>query len=152
MERELKEIRTLIETYKEHPIFLLEYFNGKRKVSEYYGIGVKGGNIKHQRDRYEYIAYNIGSAREIVDEIENGRVYLTEWEYTIWVRRPNKEYDYSFTKERLLSIWRAYPKANERRKVGYLKRLHDANFHTEAYAIEDGDFNAFNECLKESFG
>lgn len=154
----VREIRTEFEVYKGYPIFHLmvidksSKFISKHNTFEYYGVCVKGGNYKHFRDRYKAVFCQIGQARNMVDEIENGEVHLTEWEYANWVRKPNKEYDYSFSKERLMSIWRAYPKANERRKVGYLERLHDANFHQEADAIKDGDFEAFNECLKEIFG
>lgn len=154
----LRSVRSEIEVYNGYPIFHLliidkrSKFISKHNTFEYYGVCVKGGNYKLSRDRYENVKCRIEQAREMVDEIENGKVYLTESEHSKWVTQPNRKYGFGFTKKRLMNIWDEYPKADERRKLGYLERLHDANFHSEADAIEEGNFEAFGECLKELYG
>lgn len=139
--------RKLIEIYKGHPLFLTDTFDYANE-SNYIGIAVKAGDISKKSDRYDFIARNVEGAKAMVDRIEGGFIQLTEKERNDWVVKPNMKAKWGFTRRGILGIYKAYQKADERRKVGYLERLTDANFHCEAEYIENGNLEGLKEYIK----
>ena len=115
------------------------------RVDVSFEFGVKGGDVNNKSERYSYYANSLDNVREVIDKIENGKVVLTEKEWDDWVSRPNAKNDWGFTSSMLLEIMRLYKKASPRRRFGYIERLHDANFHTEADLLEDEKYEEFEK-------
>ena len=158
-----KVIRTLVCSYKGYSIFKevikhfgKSYFNkelydNKNVVSEntYYGVSTKNGGFKRLSDRYAYCCYSEDETKSLIDRIEGGMIVLTEKERHDWVLKPNRDNDWGFNTEMLLDIMRAYKKASPRRRLGYLERLEDANFHTECGYLEDENYAKFEKLAKK---
>lgn len=153
------------ETYKGYPIVkvTITYYqklsrydtlyctNLIERRDEYLGIVVKGGNYKKKSDRFKGL-YSFKDRKKyvwgLIDEIENGnRILLTESEYEKWVEKPNDRCGWGFSYNSILALMREFKKADARRKVGYIERLTDANFHQEAAALEEEDYDKFMKLI-----
>jgi len=164
-----KVIRTLVRSYKGYSIYKEvikqfkrrnyrygvrideELYDNKNVVSEntYYGVSTKNGGFKRLNNRYAYCCYSEDGAKSLIDRIEGGEIVLTEKERHDWVTKPNCDNGWGFTTEMLLDIMRAYKKASPRRRIGYLERLEDANFHTECSLLEDENYEAFEKAARK---
>lgn len=79
-------------------------------------------------------------------------IVLTNFEHRKWVTEPNVRHNWSFSKESMLRLFNDYQKEKcPRRRKGYVERLIDANFHSLATALEDGDNEEFMAILAERF-
>ena len=116
-----------------------------QSVDVSFEFGVKGGDVNNKSERYSYYARSLDNVREVIDKIENGKIVLTEKEWYDWVIKPNTKNGWGFTSSMLLEIMRLYKKASPRRRVGYIERLEDANFHTEAEWLENENYEEFEK-------
>lgn len=92
------------------------------------------------------------NAKLIVDYmLDNGTIQLTIKEYQDWVKKPNKENLWCFSKSDLQDILEAYKKAKPRRRCGYETRLTDANFHTFCRLLIEGKFNEAKQWIEKEF-
>lgn len=156
-----REERKLLCEYKGYPIFkditkeyklsYGGYYDNTTIVNqiEYFVCGVKGGNINKSSDRYSYCSASLEEIKRAVDRIENGEIILTDKEVQDWVLKPNAKSEWGFSTKTLLALMKSYKKANPRRRMGYLERLTDANFHTECSALEDENYAEFERLAKE---
>jgi hypothetical protein len=159
-----KVIRTLVRSYKGYSIYKEvikhlrrcnyiheELYDNKNVISEsvYYGVSTKHGGFKRVSDRYAYCCYSEDEAKSLIDRIEGGMIVLTEKERHDWVLKPNCDNDWGFNTEMLLAIMRAYKKASPRRRLGYLERLEDANFHTEYGYLEEENYAKFEKAARK---
>jgi hypothetical protein len=165
VKNETKVIRTLVCSYKGYSIYkeVIKHFRryGVRINEElydnkdvtmentYYGVSTKHGGFKRVSDRYAYCCYSEDEAKSLIDRIEGGKIVLTEKERHDWVTKPNSDNDWGFNTEMLLAIMRAYKKASPRRRLGYLERLEDANFHTEYGLLEEENYEKFEKVVRE---
>ena len=152
-----KTTRELLNTYKGFPIFreVVEYYkyvgndlyDNKRitHVSSHIMCAVKGGDINKSSDVYNDCYTTQECVKKLINRIIGGEIVLTEKEFHDWVIRPNVKDSWGFSKRTLSALIRAYKKADARRRLGYLERLTDANFHSERDALESGDYDL---CLK----
>lgn len=152
-----KTTRELLNTYKGFPIFreVTEYYKyvgndlyDKTRithVSSYIGCAVKGGNINKSSDVYDNYHKSQEGIKKLIDRIIGGEIVLTEKEFHDWVVKPNAKNGWGFSKRTLSALVQAYKKADARRRLGYLERLTDANFHSERDALESGDYDL---CMK----
>ena len=141
-------IREVTTTYFRQSPWDCCYYDTTLIQSVYVGFefGVKGGDVNNKSERYSYYAHSLDNVRETIDKIENGSfILLTEKEWYNWVGKPNAKNGWGFTSSMLLEIMRSYKKASPRRRVGYIERLHDANFHTEADLLEDEKYEEFEK-------
>lgn len=96
------------------------------------------------KNLYAFTCYSLEDAMELIEQIINGKTILTNEERTKWVISPNERNDWGFSKKQLLSILKEYQKCdNPRRKLAYVERLEDANFHEEAHLLSENDFEGF---------
>ena len=159
-----KVIRTLVCSYKGYSIYKEvikrfgrcnyineELYNNKNVISEntYYGVSTKHGDFKRLNNRYAYCCYSEDETKSLIDRIEGGMIVLTEKERHDWVLKPNSDNDWGFNTEMLLAIMRAYKKASPRRRLGYLERLEDANFHTECGYLEEEKYAKFEKAARK---
>ena len=155
--------REIVDTYKGYPIFkeTTKYFrlaycglydtSCVRDTNIYYGAAIKNGNYSLSSDRYAYCCYSLEQAKELIDDLEKGKIVLTEKERYNWVLHPNSKNGWGFSKQMLLELIKQYKKATPRRKIGYLERLEDANFHYEYGLLEDEKFEELIEFINERF-
>ena len=155
--------RKVVDTYKGYPIFkeTTQYFrlaycglydtSRVKDTNIYYGAATKGGNYSLSSDRYAYYCRSLEQAKGLIDRIEEGEIILTEKERYDWVLHPNSKNGWGFSKQMLLELIKQYKKATPRRRIGYLERLEDANFHYEYGLLEEGKFEELIEFIKESF-
>lgn len=159
-----KVIRTLVGSYKGYSIFKEvvkefrrcfytneEFYDNTNLLDKrvYYGVSTKNGGFRLSSERYAYCCYSENEAKSLIDRIEGGEIVLTDKEQHDWVLKPNRENDWGFNTEMLLAIMRAYKKANPRRRIGYLERLEDANFHTECELLEEEDYEGFEKAVRK---
>lgn len=159
-----KVIRTLVCSYKGYSIYkeVFKHFrrcnyinevlyNNKDVISEsvYYGVSTKHGDFKRLNNRHAYCCRSTDEAKSLADRIEGGEIVLTEKERHDWVTKPNVDNGWGFNTEMLLDIMRAYKKASPRRRLGYLERLEDANFHAEYGYLEEEDYEGFEKAARE---
>ena len=142
--------RKIVDTYKGYPIFqeITKYF--KQVYWGFYDTScVKDNSLSS--DRYAYCCRSLEQTKELIDRIEKGEIILTEKERYNWVLHPNSKNGWGFTEQMLLELVKQYKKATPRRRIGYLERLEDANFHYEYGLLEQGKFEELIEFIKESF-
>jgi len=163
VKKSLRTKRTLVDNYKGYPIFLEvntyfkhSFFNPKyydtnhvsSKTENYYCC-IKNGDMTKSSDRYAYCCRSIEEVKNLISRIENGEeIVLTDKERHDWVIAPNSKNGWGFNTEMLMAIMRAYKKASKRRRVGYLERLEDANFHSEYSALEEENYEEFERLAK----
>ena len=160
-----KVIRTLVCSYKgysiykevvkhfricNYPYLSEELYNTKDVISErvYYGVSTKNGDFKKSNNRYAYCCISTNETKSLINRIEGGEIVLTEKERHDWVTKPNSDNGWGFNTDMLLAIMRAYKKASPRRRLGYLERLEDANFHTEYGFLEEEDYEGFEKAVR----
>lgn len=156
--------RTLVACYKGYSIFKEvvkefrrchytneEFYDNTNLLNKrvYYGVSTKNGGFRLSSERYAYCCYSENEAKALIDRIEGGEIVLTDKERHDWVTKPNYDNDWGFNTEMLLAIMRAYKRANPRRRIGYLERLEDANFHTECGLLEEEDYEGFEKVVRE---
>lgn len=160
--RNSKTERTILNNYKGYPIFTEVVTYYKRCVfnSEYYDTnlissrsvhyccGTKNGDITKDSDRYAHCCYSLDSVKKLIDDIEDGKIVLTEKEYHDWVIAPNRKNGWGFSTKTLMNLMKAFKKASSRRRAGYLERLEDANFHSECSALEEENYEEFERLAK----
>lgn len=119
----------------------------------YYIPCVKGGNINNSSHRYAWQYTDVEGAKGMIDLIESGkRIALTEKERRDWVLRPNEKAQWGFSKQSLTALINAYRKeTSPRRRMGYLERLEDANFHTEYELLENGEYDELEKLIADTF-
>lgn len=118
-----------------------DYIKDRRVM---YGFCVKGGNHNSMTQRFYSTFRDVKYLKEYIDRLENGLDQeLTEKEYYNWVTKPNAKAKWGFSPTDLRRILTLYKKADAKRRKGYIERLDDANFHTEASLLADGDFDGY---------
>lgn len=163
VKRNSKTTKKLVCNYKGYPIreVTTTYFRQSPLDGRYYDttlilsidvsfeFGVKGGDVNNKSERYSYYANSLNNVREVIDKIENGKVVLTEKEWDDWVSRPNAKNGWGFSRKMLFDILEKYKKASPRRRVGYIERLDDANFHDLAFALQAGNAIEFERRVRK---
>lgn len=125
--------------YKECPI----------RQETYYFVCPIGEDWTKDKNFYAFCNYSIEGARGLVDQIIRGKIVLTNEERRKWVIKPNEKNGWGFSKKMLFALLKAYQKeTNPRRKLAYVERLEDANFHEEAHLLSENDFEGFKNLLK----
>lgn len=144
-------IRKVITTYFHQSPFDGRYYDTTliQSVDVNFEFGVKGGDVNNKSERYSYYANSLDNVREVIDKIENGKVVLTEKEWDDWVSRPNAKNGWGFSRKMLFDILEEYKKASPRRRVGYIERLDDANFHDLAFALIAGNAIEFERRVRK---
>ena len=140
----------LIEHYKGYVILRVECRSCSFDYSTKYRF-CKDGDIskRSQWDAGWYCSRE--GAKEVIDNIvDKGTVSLTTSEYKRWVLDPCAKAGYGWGYQSLKKIVKNYNKANDRRKVGYIEMFHNANYHSFANALEDGDKKALEEQLEDA--
>ena len=153
-----KTTRHEIGTHRGHTLykgatFEVDGITTPKLVDEFVGMTVKGGNFKRKQDRYEFFVNYEGTAKSMIDLIEDQEeIILTESEHRKWVTGPNSEHQWGFNKQSMLRLLNDYKKEKcPRRRKGYVERLYDANFHLMASALEDENYEEFNKLFAECF-
>lgn len=137
-----------IEHYKGYVIIRIECRSGAFDYSTRYCFCKDGDvNKRSQWDAGWY--YSREGAKEVIDSIiDKGTVSLTTSERKRWVLDPCEKAGYGWDYQSLKKIVKNYNKANGRRKVGYIEMFHNANYHSFADALENGDKKALEEQLE----
>lgn len=94
----------------------------------------------------------IDEAQTLIDDmLDNGTIQLTIKEYQEWVKRPNRENNWCFSKQDLQETLEAYKRAKPRKRYGYEQRLTDANFHSFCGLLIEGKFNEAKQWIEKEF-
>ena len=159
-----KTSRKVVETYKGFDII-------KVKVERYhmrlYGGGYDPNWIESREVYYEFCkegegnrpsqAYNItaknmAECREGIDNfIKDDTLYFTDEEREKYVHKPNHKCDYAYGYDSLMKILKEHQKASKRMKILIEDRLVDANFHSEAGYLAQGDYEGYTALVRRDY-
>lgn len=115
----------------------------------------KEGEEKYPSKDYQIGVKTISDCKEAIDKflsgdsMDNGDIYYTHEEYQKYVKQPNVKCDYAYGYESLMKIMRQHQKADKRMQWFLEERLHDANFHSAASILSDGDYERFENFVAD---
>ena len=115
----------------------------------------KEGDEKYPSKDYQIGVKTISDCKEAIDKFLNGEdkgngdIYYTHEEYQKYVKKPNDKCDYAYGYESLMKIMRQHQKADKRMQWFLEERLHDANFHSAASILSDGDYERFENFVAD---
>lgn len=115
----------------------------------------KEGDEKYPSKDYQVAAKNVAECKEAIDKFLNGEdkgngdIFYTHEEYQKYVKKPNEKCDYGYGYDSLMKIMRQHQKADKRMQWFLEERLHDANFHSAANILSDGDYEKFENFVAD---
>ena len=115
----------------------------------------KEGDEKYPSKDYQIGVKTISECKEAIDKFLNGEdkgngvIFYTHEEYQKYVKKPNDKCDYGYGYESLMKIMRQHQKADKRMQWFLEERLHDANFHSVANILSDGDYEKFENFVAD---
>ena len=138
--------RRLVESYKGFDIvkvIVTDYENVDNNDS--YLTFCESGAFNRPSMAYNIYPHpkNVEEVKECIDKFLNDdTLYFTDYEMVKYVYAPNRKYDWSFSKKRLLNLFKKWDKATPRIKILYEDRLTDANFHSECSVLSEEGYEA----------
>ena len=112
----------------------------------------KEGNEKKPSQHYGAWASKISECKECIDNfIEDSSLYFTAEEREKYVYKPNKKCNYGYGYDSLMKLLKEHQKADKRIKILLEDRLVDANFHSEAGLLANGDYDGFVELVRKDY-
>ena len=128
------------------------YYSSFPKSKEVHFDFCAVGFEKKPSHHYGAWASNIEECKECIDNfIKDDAIYFTAEEREKYVHKPNKKCDYSYGYDSLMKLLKEHQKADKRMKILLEDRLVDANFHTEAGLLADGDYEGYIELVRKTY-
>ena len=112
----------------------------------------KEGESNRPSQAYNITAKNVAECKEGIDKfIEDDSLYFTDEEREKYVHRPNHKCDYAYGYDSLMKILKEHQKASKRIKILIEDRLVDANFHSEAGYLAQGDYEGYVALVRRDY-
>lgn len=112
----------------------------------------KEGDEKRPSQHYGAWAKNVVECKECIDNfIKDNSIYFTAEEREKYVYKPNKKCDYAYGYDSLMKLLKEHQKADKRIKILLEDRLDDANFHSEASLLSEGDYEGYIELVRKTY-
>lgn len=112
----------------------------------------KEGNEKTPSQHYGAWAKNVAECKTCIDNFMLCNVdYFTAEEREKYVYKPNKKCNYGYGYDSLMKLLKEHQKADKRIKILLEDRLDDANFHSEAGLLADGDYEGYIELVRKTY-
>lgn len=106
----------------------------------------KVGDEKYPSKHYSAWASNVKECKECIDNFrKDDSIYFTKEEREKYVYKPNRKCDWGYGYDSLMKVMREHQKADKRIKKLLEDRLVDANFHSWAGYLAQGDYKAYEE-------
>lgn len=136
----------------ERSIFDPSRYSDWPKSKEVHYDFCKEGNEKKPSQHYGAWASNVAECKECIDNfIKDDSIYFTAEEREKYVWKPNKKCDYRYGYDSLMKLLKEHQKADKRIKILLEDRLVDANFHSEADLLANGDYEGYIELVKRDY-
>ena len=134
------------ETEYERSIFDSSRFSDYPKKKEIHYDFCEEGNEKKPSQHYGSWASNVKECKECIDNfIKDNSIYFTAEERQKYVYKPNEKCGYAYGYDSLMKVMREHQKADKRIKILLEDRLVDANFHSWAGLLSNGDYKGYEE-------
>ena len=159
-----KTSRTKVDTYKGFDIIKVRVENYHRRLygggydpnwiesREVYYEFCKEGESNRPSQAYNITAKNIAECKEGIDKfLEDDTLYFTDEEREKYVHKPNHKCDYAYGYDSLMKILKEHQKASKRMKILIEDRLVDANFHSEAGYLAQGDYEGYTALVRRDY-
>ena len=112
----------------------------------------KEGDEKKPSQHYGAWAKNVVECKECIDNfIKDNSIYFTAEEREKYVYKPNKKCGWMYGYESLMKLLKEHQKADKRIKILLEDRLDDANFHSEASLLSEGDYEGYIELVRKTY-
>ena len=112
----------------------------------------KEGDEKRPSQHYGAWAKNVVECKECIDNfIKDNTIYFTAEEREKYVYKPNKKCGWAYGYESLMKLLKEHQKADKRMKILLEDRLDDANFHSEASLLSEGDYEGYIELVRKTY-
>ena len=112
----------------------------------------KEGDEKRPSQHYGAWAKNVVECKECIDNfIKDNSIYFTAEEREKYVYKPNKKCGWAYGYESLMKLLKEHQKADKRIKILLEDRLDDANFHSEASLLAEGDYEGYIELVRKTY-
>ena len=112
----------------------------------------KEGDEKRPSQHYGAWAKNVVECKECIDNfIKDNTIYFTAEEREKYVYKPNKKCGWAYGYESLMKLLKEHQKADKRIKILLEDRLDDANFHSEASLLAEGDYEGYIELVRKTY-
>jgi hypothetical protein len=139
----------VIEYYK--PSYSNYYTNIVDKKEVHYDF-CKEGEYNKPSKAYECWASNVAECKECIDNfIKDDTTYFTKEEREKYVYKPNHKCDWAYGYDSLMKILKEHQKATKRMKILIEDRLVDANFHSEAGYLAQGDYDGYVALVRRDY-
>lgn len=155
--REIKEsykgysIIKVTEIEYERSIFDPSRYSNWPKSKDVHFDFCKEGNEKKPSQHYGAWASNIKECKECIDNfIKDDSIYFTAEEREKYVYKPNQKCGWAYGYDSLMKVLKEHQKADKRIKILIEDRLVDANFHSEAGLLSEGDYEGYIELVRKS--
>ena len=136
----------------ERSIFDPSRFSNWPKSKEVHYDFCKEGNEKKPSQHYGAWASNIKECKECIDNfIKDNSIYFTAEEREKYVYRPNRKCGWGYGYDSLMKLLKEHQKADKRIKILLEDRLVDANFHSEAGLLANGDYEGYIELVRKTY-
>lgn len=136
----------------ERSIFDLSRYSKWPKSKEVHFDFCKEGNEKKPSQHYGAWASNIKECKECIDNfIKDDSIYFTAEEREKYVYKPNHKCGWGYGYDSLMKLLKEHQKASKRMKILIEDRLTDANFHSEAGLLSQGDYERFVALVREEY-
>lgn len=115
----------------------------------------KDGDEKCPSKDYQIYVDGIEACKGEIDNFlngknrDNGDIYHTLEEWRKYVTKPNEKCNWAYGYNSLMKLMRQHRKADKRMKWFIEERLHDANFHSAASILSDGDYDTFEKFVAD---
>lgn len=159
-----KTSRSKVDTYKGFDIIkvVTEYYHRRLygggydphwiESREHYFEFCKDGEENRPSQAYSITAKNIAECKEGIDKfLEDDTLYFTDEEREKYVYKPNRKCQWAYGYDSLMKIMREHQKATKRIKILLEDRLTDANFHSEAGYLAQGDYEGYIALVRRDY-
>lgn len=135
-----------------HSVFDLSRYCNYPKSKEVHFDFCKEGNEKKPSRHYGAWASNIKECKECIDNfIKDNSIYFTAEERQKYVYKPNEKCGYAYGYDSLMKLLKEHQKADKRMKILIEDRLTDANFHSEASLLANGDYEGYIKLVRNDY-
>ena len=112
----------------------------------------KDGEENRPTQHYNSWASNVAECKECIDNfIKDDSIYFTAEELEKYVYKPNRKCQWGYGYDSLMKIMREHQKATKRIKILLEDRLTDANFHSEAGYLAQGDYEGYIALVRRDY-
>lgn len=122
----------------------------ERKVIEY--IFVNACKDKQPSMFFHQSSSTLNGIKDIIDKyLKNEYIIYTEADYRKYVSLPNRKNKWAFGNESLKKLLKQFKAANNVVRQLLITRLSDANFHSYAGYLENGEYDKYIALADEEF-